>query len=320
MAKVHDNIVVIRLGALGDLVLCFQAFQRIRAAHPHAHITLVTMPGFESFARSMPWFDDVITDRRAPLRDVGAWWRLCAAIRRLKPLRVYDLQGKFRQSLLFMLLGGFMGARLARMEWSGAAPLCSHPRLWPPVAGMHFTDFIAAQLDRAGLPPLHDALDLSWFDAPLDAFNLPERYALLIPGCAAGREYKRWSSAGYAVIADHLHERGITCLAIGTKTEADVIANICSLSPHVVDLSGRTSLAQLAALARHAVIALGNDTGPTHVVAAAGAPTLVLFAGVVNPVWSSPRGQNVRWIQREDLDDLDAAEVQKNLTIMISSA
>ncbi|MDD5585451.1 MAG: glycosyltransferase family 9 protein [Alphaproteobacteria bacterium] len=355
-----ERILVIRLGALGDLVLCFEAFQAIRNAHPKAEIALLTMPAFAGFARQMPWFDRVLTDPRAPRWRLDAWGRLVRDVRAFAPTRVYDLQGKSRQTMLFYLLGGpFFGP-----EWSGAAPGCSHPRLWPPKPGMHFTDFIAAQLERAGIglkhPPLEggpkshsdfgegseetpspaktedllaqarvfasspsrgegqlfqivDTLNLSWLDAPLDAFELPAKYALLIPGCAPGREYKRWPPEKYAALAGHLREKGIASVAIGTAADQAAISEITALAPHVMNLCGETSLAQVAALARGAEIVIGNDTGPTHLAAAVGARTLALMSDKVDPLWSAPKGPNATWLQGKPLEAVSAGEVLNEL-------
>ena len=57
-----DKILVIKHGALGDIVQGLDAFASLRAGNPEAYITLMTSPGFVSLAEMMPWFDDVITD------------------------------------------------------------------------------------------------------------------------------------------------------------------------------------------------------------------------------------------------------------------
>ncbi len=297
------RILVIRLGALGDLVLCFQAFHEIRQAHPDAEIALLTMPAFAAFSGTMPWFDKVIIDDRPPSWRLDKWFGLMRRVRAFAPTRVYDLQGKFRQSILFALLGGPLGP-----EWSGAAPLCSHPRLWPPKPDMHYVDFVAAQLRRADVPP-KPAVGLAWLDASLDGLSLPARYAVLIPGCAPGREYKRWPAAHYAALADRLRDKGITCVAVGTKADAAAIDAIRVLAPHVADLSGRTSLHQLASLARQSTSVIGNDTGPTHLAAAVGAPVLALMSDRVNMTWSAPRGPRTRPLQGKPLSALGVDKV-----------
>lgn len=306
-----ERILVIRLGALGDLILCCQAFHEIRQAHKDAEIVLLTMPSYAPFARTMPWFDRVIVDERAPAWKLGLWRRLVKEIKKFNPTRVYDLQGKFRQTVLFNLLGGPMGP-----EWSGAAPLCSHPRLWPPEEGMHFTDFVAAQLRRADVPAQGPA-DMSWLDTKMD--NDQPRFALFIAGCAPGREYKRWPAENYAALADRLRLRLITGIVIGNADDKPVGEAIKALEPDIVDITGKTSLQQVAALARRAVFVVGNDTGPTHIAAAVGARTLALFSDQVNPVWSAPRGPMVQYLQGDPLSALDVDKVLLALEPMLEA-
>ena len=298
-----DSILIIRLGALGDLASCFQGFQDIRAAHPDARIALLTMPAFAGFARAMPWFDEVIVDERPRGWRVDQWWALRNRVRAFAPTRIYDLQGKRRQSILYGLLGGPWG-----VEWSGAAPFCSHPRLWPPQPDMGFPDFIAAQLRRAGVP-LSAPADLSWLDASVGDLGLPPRFALLIPGCGAGRPYKRWPAASYAALADRLRAEGIPSVVIGTQADRDATEAVCALSPHVINLTGRTNLLQLGGLARRAAAVIGNDSGPTHIMAACGAPTVALMSDRVNAVWSAPRGPKAQWMQGKPLESLNMDEV-----------
>ncbi len=307
----RERILIIRLGALGDLVLCFQSFHEIREAHPRAEIALLTAPAFAGFAGKMPWFDRVIVDPRKPAWDLPAWLRLIGDIRRFRPTRVYDLQCKLRQNLLYALLGGPLGP-----EWSGAAPFCSHPRFDPPKPGMHVSEFWAAQLQLADVPQ-QPLVDLKWLDAPLDGFILPERFAVLIPGCAPHREYKRWPASKYAELAQKLREKGIASIAVGTSQDAGAISALRVGAPQVADFSGRTSLLQLAAVLRRATCVIANDTGPAHIAAAVGAPTLALMSEQVDAAWSAPRGPRSAWLQGKPLATLGVDKVLLALTDLL---
>lgn len=304
----HHRILVIRLGALGDLTLCMKAFHDIRAAHPRAQIALLTMPPFVDFARVMPWFDQTIADMRPSAWNIEAWLDLRRRIRDFDPTMVYDLQGKNRQAALYYLLGGpWKGP-----QWSGGAPGCVYPRPWPPKEGAHFTDFIADQLRAAGVPDA-GMPDFAWLDAPTGTFALPERYVMFIPGSSPDRLYKRWPAVAYAELAQRLATRGIASIAIGGRADMDAIDAIARQAPQIINLGGKTSLMEVAGLARRALHVLGNDTGPTHIAAAVGAPTLALFAAQVNPVWSCPRGPQVRWLQGDPIDALSVDQVLTSL-------
>jgi len=311
VSEQKEHILVIRLGALGDLVFCFQAFHEIRRAHPDAEIALLTRAPFAAFARAMPWFDRVIIETHPGFTDISAWARLLREIKAFAPTRVYDLQGKNRQTILYALLGGVFGP-----DWSGAAPLCKFPRPWPPKPDMHFTDFLAAQLRAAGVPPAGDA-DVKWLDAQVGKFALPERYVILIPGCSPDALHKRWPPEHYADLASRLQAKGYVCVAVGTEADAEAIDAIKQSAPDIVDLSGQTSLFELAGILRRADCVVGNDTGPLHVAAAVGAPTLALFSGRSNPVWSKPPGKKVAWKQSENLGELGVDEVLAALDLLL---
>ncbi len=303
MAPQKEHILVIRLGALGDLVFCFQAFHEIRQAHPDAESALLTRGPFAAFARSLPWFNRVIIDTHPTFLTPVAWARLRKEIVDFAPDRIYDLQGKNRQTILYALLGGPFGP-----AWSGAAPLCKFPRPWPPAKDMHFTDFLAAQLRAADVPPLPPP-DLSWFDAPIEKFGLPERYAVLIPGCSPNAPHKRWPAHKFATLAQNLRSKNLVCVAVGTDADAEAVGTIKTLTTNVFDLCGKTSLFELAGVLRRAALVVGNDTGPLHMAGALGAPTLALFSGKSNPVWSKPPGPKVAWRQSAAIADLGVNDV-----------
>ncbi len=87
--------------------------------------------------------------------------------------------------------------------------------------------------------------------------------------------------------------RGLTPVVVGT--EADLAATIRAACPQAVDLTGRTQLADLFAVAARARLAIGNDTGPMHIAAAAGCPCIVLFSGDSDPALTAPRGPGGEW-------------------------
>lgn len=298
-----ERILVIRYGALGDMIYCFQSYSEIRKAYPNAEITLLTAPDFVDFARHMPWFDHVMVDTHPPKYRIDMWLMQALKLSERQFTRVYELHGKLRQTIMYWMQGGPFGP-----EWSGAAPGCKYPRLWPPQPGMHFKDFLAAQLRLAGIPAQPQA-DLSWLDAPVDTLDLPSRYAVVIPGCTPGQNYKRWPAECYAAVVKHLNDQGLPVLAVGTKADTDAITAISALAPTLIDFSGRTNLFQLAGVLRRAAAVIGNDTGPMHLAAALGAPTLALLSGSTNPVWSAPPEPKAQWLKQEPLKDLPPEKV-----------
>jgi ADP-heptose:LPS heptosyltransferase len=78
-------------------------------------------------------------------------------------------------------------------------------------------------------------------------------------------------------------------------------------------LGGRTSFAEIAALARAAAAAIGNDTGPMHLIALAGCPSLVLFSAASKPAQTAPRGPAVEILQRPSLATLSLDDVLERL-------
>ncbi len=96
--KPVTKVLVIKLSAVGDFVLAFPAFERIRAAHPEADITLLTTPPFQALALASPYFERVETDGR-PV-GAAAWLALIGRLRRERYDRVYDLQVNDRTNLI----------------------------------------------------------------------------------------------------------------------------------------------------------------------------------------------------------------------------
>jgi ADP-heptose:LPS heptosyltransferase len=124
-------------------------------------------------------------------------------------------------------------------------------------------------------------------------------YALVHPGATSPS--RRWPAERFAVVGDALAHRGFKVGIIGTSDEQAVARHVVeAMSAAAVDLCGRTDLGMLAAVIAGARLIVGNDSGPAHLAAAVGTPSVAVFLS----------GDPVRWahaspehrIAREQVD------------------
>ncbi|ROP90643.1 ADP-heptose:LPS heptosyltransferase [Stella humosa] len=297
-------------GALGDLVQATGPMQAIRHHHPGARITLLTTRPFADFMAGCPWIDAVWVDDRPPAWNLPAVLRLGRRLRGGGFGRVYDLQTSGRSSRYLRFFGR------PRPEWSGIAAGASHPHANPDRDRMHTLDRQREQLAMAGIarvpPP-----SLDWVaDGPLPP-GVPDRpFVLLVPGGSAHRPEKRWPIDRFAGLAAELAAAGIAPVVVGGGGERPLAAAIRAAAPDAVDLTGATGLADLVRLGRRAQAVVGNDTGPVHLLAVAGAPTVVLFSAASDPALCQPRGAAVRVLRESALADLGVGSVAAALAAL----
>ncbi len=293
------RILVIKLSAFGNIILSLGAFAAIRRHHKDAVITVLTTRAYAEWLRTAPYFDAVMIAERPKWWDLPALLRLRRTLAEGRFTRVYDLQTSGRSSKYLALF-----PRSAKPEWSGIAPGCSHPDRDPDRDRLHDMDRQAGQLRQAGIEAIPDP-DLSWCHGDIARFGLPDGIVLLVPGSSDHRPLKRWPVPAYATLAEALRARGLTPVVIGTAGEKPLAQGI----PAAVDLTGQTSPGDLCDLARAARFAIGNDTGPIHLTATVGCPTIVLFSHDSDPALCAPRGAAVTVLRRPSLADLTLAEV-----------
>jgi len=288
------RILVIKLSALGDFVQAMGPFAAIRARHADARITLLTTKPYVELAGQSPYFDEIWVDSRPRPWDVAGVMRLRRMLRSAKFDMVYDLQTSERSTAYYRIMGS--------PNWSGIANDCSHEHANPDRDLLHTIDRQAEQLAMAGIPatPLPD---LSWASADAARFGMPDRYVLLVPGGAPHRPAKRWPAPRYAELGNALAGQGVIPVLLGTQHDAEQIDPIIAACPHAMSLLGQTSFADIAVLARSAAGAVGNDTGPMHLIAASGCPAVVLFSTESDPGLCAPRGL-VTVLQAPDLAEL----------------
>lgn len=308
-----ENILVIKLGALGDFVQALGPMQAIRRHHPQASITLLTTKPFVGFGLGCGYFNHVWMDTRPRWNDIGGWLDLRQKLRAGHFTRVYDLQNNDRTSWYLKLF-----PRKERPEWVGVAAGASHRNTNPErTAGSALAGHIQT-LALAGITDI--TIDrLEWVPGNIDSFmhdhGLKKPYVLLVPGCAPGRTEKRWPAENYGHIARIVDGWGYQPVVIGTQQEADLAEQICTVHKNTLSLVGGTSLLDIALLARHAAGAIGNDTGPMHMIAPTGCPSLVLFSRHSTPHRHAPQGAHVKTHQVDELKDLKVSDVERLISV-----
>ena len=299
----NEHVLIIKLGALGDVVQALSPIAAIRNHHSNAHITLLTTTPYQTLIKASGFVDDVWLDKRPKWTQPGNWLSLRRQLKQGDFSRVYDLQTSDRSSSYYRLFwpGPFP-------EWSGIARGCSHPHKNPKRDHMHTITRQAEQLSMAGIPEVPMA-DLRWIDSDIKKFNLPQSFALLVPGGAAHRPEKRWSVLHYRELAGELAGKGLTPVFLGAADENALISQITLGQKGWVNLAGKTSLLDIGALARQARVAIGNDTGPMHLISAVGCRSVVLYSQASDPALCAQKGADVEIIRVEQLASLSVERV-----------
>jgi ADP-heptose:LPS heptosyltransferase len=307
------KILVIKLGALGDIVQAMGSMAAIRAFHRDATVTVLTTRPYADLLRQAPYFDEVWIDERPGWSDPAGIVRLARRLRAGRFGRVYDLSTRQRSSLYFWLMRrpAFGGP-----EWSGIVRGASHRQ--PDTQErrrMHTLDREADQLHRAGIPGPIPPPDMSWAPADLSRFALPLGYVLLMPGGAPHRPEKRWPPDHFIALARRIAAAGLTPVVIGGATERELGHTIAASVPEARDLTGQTEFGDIVALGRGTRRAIGNDTGPMHLAVVGGAPATVLYSAASDPSLTAPRGDDVVILRKNDLADLSVDEVAATLRL-----
>ena len=112
--------------------------------------------------------------------------------------------------------------------------------------------------------------------------------AVLVPGTIWPT--KHWPVEGFAQVARHLVGTGRAVALAGSPAERDRCRAVAALCPEARDLSGQTTLSELAALIRRAAVCVTNDSGSMHLAVALGRPVVSVF-GPTDPVWIGPYGR-----------------------------
>jgi ADP-heptose:LPS heptosyltransferase len=257
------KILVIKLGALGDIVMATSLIRQIQAFHKDNEIWLLTTPLYKQIFENHEKLNTVAFERKGLIATLESiTW-----IRKMKFDRVYDLQSNDRTNVLVSLSG--------IPERVGNHP--HYPYNFHPVekytGQCHIYDRMLDVLKSGGINASHDLPFLPASDNEkryvadwLSGHHLSEKtFVIIHAGASSKHPEKRWPY--YQELATILSESGYTIIWAGS--ESDIALN--------EQLSSTVSFTTLAELGRHAKFAITNDSGPMHILSSSRIPVYALF-------------------------------------------
>ena len=292
---------------LGDAVLTTPLWRALRDALPSTDVWWLVRPDAAPVVTPLSGPDRVLVfDKRGGDGGLGGIARVAGRLRALDFDVAIAVQRSLRTALTLALAGiperiGFAGA--------AGSPFYQHR-----VAhrGAHARDRLLALAAPLGVVPrpapdpelVTDPAAVASVDRILGDAGVDARAPLLVVAPGAAWETKRWPASRFAELVRDLVPRAFAHVAVvgmaGDRAHAAVIAEcLRAAGPGaVVDLTGRTTTAELVALLARASLLVANDSAPAHVAAALGRPVVSLFGPTVPAQGFAPLGTRVRIVER----------------------
>lgn len=273
------RILIVLMGALGDVVRGMAIVAEIKRGLPAAHIAWLVEPKWESVVRSHPQIDEVLVFQRA--RPLAGVLELRSLLRARKFDICLDLQRHFKSGFFAWLSSaprriGFNRRDSKEFNW-----LFQTETLAPWSDSDSKLEQYLHFVRRLGFEP-RQTLDFGFSAINLEgqrpelACFATKSYAMLILG--ASWASKAWPAQGYEELLQILSTRfAAPVLLVGDTKELSLAEELATRFPFCHNLIGKTSLVELIALLKNASFAVGPDSGPAHLAAAVGTSHVTLF-------------------------------------------
>ncbi|MEW9534623.1 glycosyltransferase family 9 protein [Microbispora sp. NPDC049125] len=274
-----ERIAVLRANALGDLLLALPAIEALRRAYPAAKITLLGRDWHARFLRNRPGpVDEVVA--LPPISGVSSPPDGSSA-----PEGLYQDLRERRFDLAVQMHGGgrnsnpFIRRLGARITAGLCTPDAERLDRWVPY--VPFQHETLRHLEVAGLlgaaagdiEPRVTVVREDWAELNRTLGRLPRGLVAIHPG--AGDRRRRWPPERFAEVADRLHRPAVVT---GTEEERDVVERVvAAMKRPARAVIGELSLGGLTALYAACDLLVSNDTGPRHLAAATGTPTVGIY-------------------------------------------
>jgi lipopolysaccharide heptosyltransferase I len=276
-----EDLLIVRLGSLGDIIHTIPAAAALRVAFPGARIDWLTAPEYVDLLGLVEGLDGRIAiDTRAILGGPHGVIGTIGRLRRARYDAVLDMQGLLKSAVVARLAGASRTVGFTRDHLREPAAAAFYSETVNPSGAAHVIQKHLALTHALGVDDTAIRFPLRIPDAPavaaLTARIGEPGFVLLNPGAAWPN--KRWDPARFGALAAALaHRRGLRSVVMWGPSERELADAVVNASQGAAELAPRTRIVDLFALARAARLMISGDTGPMHIAGAVGTPIVGLF-------------------------------------------
>ena len=292
-----SNILIIKLGSLGDVVQISGALRDIREHHKNEKITILTTSKYINLFKNCPYVDNCLEDERLPRYNIFYLLRLRKIINSLNFNKVYDLQNSNRTNFYRKFLFNVK-------NWSSSRDIPENK--YNNSVLQRFDE----QLRKSNIQTLYTLKpDFSWAAEKANNYNLDtdKKYILFFPFCSRDLIHKRWpyfSELINLIKQNHPEYSLVVAPGPGEIEEAKSLDTKIALNNNLP-----LNFFELASLIKKSHLVIANDTGPAHMAAHLGARGFTLFGPHTTPEKVSIEREKFIALQTMDLKSLFADRV-----------
>ena len=292
--KKNENILIIKHGALGDLIQADGIIKSIRKEHKNAKLVLLTSKKFINLMAMCPHIDDQLIDNRSSLFNIFSVINLYNRIKKYNFKIIYDLQNSQRTYIYRKYL-------FNKIKW------ISTNRTDHSISGLRgLEDMLKENLVNTKIVLKPDIIWLS-----VDIKNLIKKnkilskYIVLLPGSSKENPLKRWPY--FSDLAKILILNGYEVVTILGPDELEMEQ---VFSGHVLK---NLSWPQLTGIIHNSEFIIGNDSGPSHIASCLNKKGFALFGSSTSAIRSELKRGKFKILKVDDLESLKAVEVFKKI-------
>lgn len=283
------NVLIVRLGALGDVVHAIPAAAALRAAFPDARIDWLVDARHRGMVDLVTAIDRVLV---VPRSSIGGWTHAVRDLRQVRYDVALDLQGLLKSAVFARASGAarVIGFSIWHLREKTARPFYSEAGAAADGEADHVIYKNLRLLRTVGVTDERVAFPLAHVDSPAVAAVRSaigaQPFAMINPGAAWPN--KRWPPDRFGEVAAFVRDvRGLPSIVLWGPGEEALARTVVDASSGAARIAPPTSIADLLALGREASLMVSGDTGPLHIAGAAGTPTVAIF-GPTDPHRNGP--------------------------------
>lgn len=293
------HILIYGVSWLGDSVMTMPALRRFIDEYPTDKITMLAKPALGPLWAMFPGLSDFIpTDH-----SLRGHWHTVRHLRGRPWDAVYILPHSAHSAIVPFCadIPERIGAEGHECPFllTRVVPLPSDPQHHQ---ALEYVNVFGVSVGNGPLPPPRLQIPPPIQDAADNLLDGPGPWIGLVPGAARGPS-KRWPASHFAAAGHRLvAETAARCLVLGSSEEAALCQTVCDgIGPAAMNLAGRATLPQLAALLGRCHAVVTNDSGGMHLAAAMGTQVVAVF-GLTDPCKTGPLGSRHRIVRAEDVE------------------